>query len=245
MLKGMTTDDQQRPKKEVASLTLAVSPLNSVPAEGSQPGVQESFHFMKYKKAENIIYEYADDVAPRYITSSLQLDYDTMCGADKFGNIFMTRLPSDVSAQASMPPPASLLPLKCARTEKHFCGDCNHISWAVLAMMRAGIVCGSYLRQAAWHLDGEQGGSQAGSNRLESRTQAWSCCKGQRCRGRVWIHSLTRFLWTPTSPTLPQCTLPSPALTIPLIPASPCSKPDARAPLTLPAGAEGVCLKGA
>ena len=54
---------------------------------------------MKYKKADNVIYEYADDVAPRYVTSALQLDYDTMCGADKFGNIFMTRLPSDISAQ--------------------------------------------------------------------------------------------------------------------------------------------------
>lgn len=64
--------------------------------------MQESFHYMKYKKAENIIYEYADDVAPRYVTSALQLDYDTMCGADKFGNIFMTRLPSDISAQVPL-----------------------------------------------------------------------------------------------------------------------------------------------
>ncbi|KAK9851365.1 hypothetical protein WJX84_007420, partial [Apatococcus fuscideae] len=65
---------------------------------------QESFHYMKYKKADNIIYEYADDVAPRYVTSALQLDYDTMCGADKFGNIFMTRLPSDISAQVEDDP---------------------------------------------------------------------------------------------------------------------------------------------
>jgi CPSF A subunit region len=61
--------------------------------------LQESFHYAKYKKAENVLYVYADDVAPRYLTASLPLDYDTMAGADKFGNIFMTRLPAAISSQ--------------------------------------------------------------------------------------------------------------------------------------------------
>lgn len=37
----------------------------------------------------------------RYATCSLNLDYDTMCGADKFGNVFITRLPEEVSGQVS------------------------------------------------------------------------------------------------------------------------------------------------
>ena len=63
--------------------------------------MQESFHYFKYKKNENILYEYADDVAPRHLTAALPLDYDTVAGGDKFGNLFLTRLPADISAQAS------------------------------------------------------------------------------------------------------------------------------------------------
>lgn len=62
---------------------------------------------MKYKKAENQLYIYADDTSSRYLTTQLQLDYDTLCGADKFGNIFMMRLPSDLSQQVSLSGPSS------------------------------------------------------------------------------------------------------------------------------------------
>lgn len=40
---------------------------------------------------------FADDTAPRYVTSSAILDYDTMAGADKFGNLFVVRLPEKVN----------------------------------------------------------------------------------------------------------------------------------------------------
>ena len=60
---------------------------------------QESVFFMKYKKAENQLYIYADDTSSRYLTTQLQLDYDTLCGADKFGNVFMMRLPAELSQQ--------------------------------------------------------------------------------------------------------------------------------------------------
>ena len=63
-------------------------------------GVQESMHYFKYKHAENVLYEFADDIAPRHITAALPLDYDTVAAADKFCNVFLTRLPADVSAQA-------------------------------------------------------------------------------------------------------------------------------------------------
>ncbi len=68
-------------------------------------GVQESFHYFKYKKSENILYQYADDIAPRHLTAALPLDYDTVAGGDKFGNIFLTRLPADISAQVYPPEP--------------------------------------------------------------------------------------------------------------------------------------------
>lgn len=40
---------------------------------------------------------FADDVAPRWLTASAALDATTVAGADKFGNIFVTRLPQEVS----------------------------------------------------------------------------------------------------------------------------------------------------
>lgn len=49
--------------------------------------VQESFHFLRYKRQENQLIVFADDTHPRWITAACKLDYDTVAGADKFGNI--------------------------------------------------------------------------------------------------------------------------------------------------------------
>ena len=76
--------------------------VKTLHAEGDRIFVgdlQESFHFMRYKKAENALYVYADDIVPRHLTAALPLDYDTVAGADKFGNFVVTRLPATVSAQ--------------------------------------------------------------------------------------------------------------------------------------------------
>lgn len=57
---------------------------------------QESFHFVKYKPHENQLVIFADDVTPRWITAGCLLDFNTVAGADKFGNIFGIRLESEV-----------------------------------------------------------------------------------------------------------------------------------------------------
>ena len=58
-------------------------------------------HYFKYKANENVLYEFADDIAPRHITTALPLDYDTVAAADKFCNVFITRLPTSISSQVS------------------------------------------------------------------------------------------------------------------------------------------------
>ena len=58
--------------------------------------VAESVHFVKYKKSDNLLGVFADDVAPRWMTSAVLVDYDTVCGADKFGNVFVLRLPGEL-----------------------------------------------------------------------------------------------------------------------------------------------------
>jgi splicing factor 3B subunit 3 len=76
------------------------SMLTSIWTQGDRiicSDVQESFHFCKYKRADNTLYTFADDITPRFVTSGVQLDYDTMAGADKFGNLFIVRLPEKVN----------------------------------------------------------------------------------------------------------------------------------------------------
>ncbi|KAJ7522261.1 hypothetical protein O6H91_18G003700 [Diphasiastrum complanatum] len=61
--------------------------------------IQESFHYVKYRRDENQLYTFADDNCPRWLTATLHVDFDTMAAADKFGNVFFIRLPQDVSEE--------------------------------------------------------------------------------------------------------------------------------------------------
>lgn len=65
---------------------------------------QESFFLMKYQKTENQFHVYADTLNGRHVTAALWLDYDTLAGADKFGNIFVSRLPEEVSEEIESDP---------------------------------------------------------------------------------------------------------------------------------------------
>ncbi len=57
----------------------------------------ESFHYVKYQRQENNFVLFADEVSPRWLTASCVLDARTLAGADKFGNVFVSRLPQEVS----------------------------------------------------------------------------------------------------------------------------------------------------
>nr|CAH7759750.1 unnamed protein product [Callosobruchus chinensis] len=59
--------------------------------------VQESVFMVRYKRVENQLIIFADDTHPRWITTTCVLDYDTIATADKFGNVSILRLPSNVS----------------------------------------------------------------------------------------------------------------------------------------------------
>jgi len=61
--------------------------------------LSESMLFCKYKKSDNQIYIFADDTQPRWLTSHVLLDYDTVAAGDKFGNFFVGRLNQDISTE--------------------------------------------------------------------------------------------------------------------------------------------------
>ncbi|KAJ0978159.1 hypothetical protein J5N97_013633 [Dioscorea zingiberensis] len=66
--------------------------------------IQESYHYCKYRRDENQLYIFADDSVPRWLTASHHIDFDTMAGADKFGNIYFVPLPQDVSDEIEEDP---------------------------------------------------------------------------------------------------------------------------------------------
>ncbi|KAI3937987.1 hypothetical protein MKX01_027914 [Papaver californicum] len=66
--------------------------------------IQESFHYCKYRRDENQLYIFADDSVPRWLTASYHVDFDTMAGADKFGNVYFVRLPQDLSDEIEEDP---------------------------------------------------------------------------------------------------------------------------------------------
>ncbi|RKP05741.1 CPSF A subunit region-domain-containing protein, partial [Thamnocephalis sphaerospora] len=59
--------------------------------------MQESVHYVSYRPQENRLLVFADDTAPRLISATEMLDYDTVVGGDRFGNLFVNRLPRDIS----------------------------------------------------------------------------------------------------------------------------------------------------
>jgi splicing factor 3B subunit 3 len=53
---------------------------------------QESVHYCLFRHYDNQIVIFADDFISRWMTCATMLDYDTVAGGDKFGNIFIMRL---------------------------------------------------------------------------------------------------------------------------------------------------------
>ena len=88
-------------KCELKGLPTMVQSLHVISSQRIVVGdLSESFHFVHYKRADNTLTVFADDIAPRWLTAACPLDAHSLAGADKFGNIFVCRLPREVSDDA-------------------------------------------------------------------------------------------------------------------------------------------------
>jgi len=88
-------------KAELKGLPTMVQSLHVISSQRIVVGdLSESFHFVHYKRADNTLTVFADDIAPRWLTAACPLDAHSLAGADKFGNIFVCRLPREVSDDA-------------------------------------------------------------------------------------------------------------------------------------------------
>ncbi|KAJ1659591.1 pre-mRNA-splicing factor rse1 [Dispira simplex] len=71
--------------------------------------VQESIFFVQYRPQDNRLAVFADDILPRWFTTGCFLDYDTVAGADKFGNVFTLRLSRVISDKIDQDATGNLL----------------------------------------------------------------------------------------------------------------------------------------
>jgi splicing factor 3B subunit 3 len=62
--------------------------------------VQESVTFVVYKFQENRLIPFVDDVIARWTTATTMVDYETVAGGDKFGNLWLVRCPKKISDES-------------------------------------------------------------------------------------------------------------------------------------------------
>ena len=62
--------------------------------------VQESVTYCVYKQQDNLLIPFVDDMIPRWTTCTTMVDYETVAGGDKFGNLWLLRCPQKVSEEA-------------------------------------------------------------------------------------------------------------------------------------------------
>ena len=62
--------------------------------------VQESVTYVVYKYQENKLIPFADDMIARWTTCTTMVDYETVAGGDKFGNLWLLRCPPKASEEA-------------------------------------------------------------------------------------------------------------------------------------------------
>lgn len=62
--------------------------------------VQESVTYVVYKYQENLLIPFADDVIARWTTCATMVDYESVAGGDKFGNLWLLRCPQKASEEA-------------------------------------------------------------------------------------------------------------------------------------------------
>lgn len=97
-LRIMDTGKKQLLSKSLTELNLVK--IVSLESQGNRVVVgdlRSSVTLCLFDKGSNTFLPFVDDCLTRYITSMTMVDYDTIIGGDKFGNLFMLRVPEEVT----------------------------------------------------------------------------------------------------------------------------------------------------
>jgi splicing factor 3B subunit 3 len=65
--------------------------------------VQQGLTYVVYKHESNKLIPFCDDTNNRWTTCTTMVDYESVAGGDKFGNLWIMRCPEKVSAEADEP----------------------------------------------------------------------------------------------------------------------------------------------
>lgn len=66
--------------------------------------VQQGVTYVVYKAASNKLIPFVDDTIARWTTCTTMVDYESVAGGDKFGNVFIVRCPPKASEEADEEP---------------------------------------------------------------------------------------------------------------------------------------------
>lgn len=86
-----------------AQASVVQNVVTSLKVQGRRIAVgdrSESVTYVVHKPKTRELFRIADDAVPRWMTSLDFVDYDTVMGGDKFGNLFLLRCPEAVSIDA-------------------------------------------------------------------------------------------------------------------------------------------------
>ncbi|KAK0711179.1 Pre-mRNA-splicing factor rse-1 [Lasiosphaeris hirsuta] len=78
----------------------------SIQTQGSRVvvgDVQQGITYVVYKPESNKLIAFADDTVNRWTTCTAMVDYESVAGGDKFGNLWIMRCPEKTSAEADEP----------------------------------------------------------------------------------------------------------------------------------------------
>lgn len=82
---------------------VAAHHIVSLNAQGSRivvGDVQQGITYVTYKATTNKLIPFVDDTIARWTTCTTMVDYESVAGGDKFGNIFIVRCPQKASEEA-------------------------------------------------------------------------------------------------------------------------------------------------
>jgi splicing factor 3B subunit 3 len=89
--------------RKAQALNAVPTLLTGLQTQGSRiicSDVQESVTYVVYKAQANALIPFVDDSIARWTTSTAMMDYETVAGGDKFGNIWLVRCPPKTSELA-------------------------------------------------------------------------------------------------------------------------------------------------
>jgi splicing factor 3B subunit 3 len=130
-------------KSELKSFPSCVQSLHTMGDRIFGGDMTDAFQFIKYRRSDKGLYVFAENTSPRFLTATCVVDYDTMAGGDKFGNILVSRLPEDAAEDVEDTSAASVTSTVFNSNTNKLVDLCNfYVGEAITSMCKTTLVPG-------------------------------------------------------------------------------------------------------